>query len=70
MEELSPGLRDKVLELHQVLSGANIPHAFGGAIALGFAAVPRSTLDIDMEVFVPVEDADTVLDCLWPLGIG
>lgn len=69
MQELSASLREKVVDLHRALRGHGVPHAFGGAIALGFAAVPRSTLDIDLEIFVPIEDADNVLDAFWSLGL-
>jgi len=30
-----------------------IPYAIGGAIALGFYAAPRATLDVDVNVFLP-----------------
>jgi len=33
-----------------------LPYAIGGAIALGFYAVPRATVDVDVNVFVPPAD--------------
>jgi hypothetical protein len=51
------------------LDEAGIPHAFGGAIALAFYAQPRQTIDIDLNVFVPEEDAERVLEALVPLRI-
>jgi hypothetical protein len=30
-----------------------VPYAIGGALAYGYWAVPRATLDIDVNVFVP-----------------
>lgn len=30
-----------------------LPYAIGGALALGFYAVPRATVDVDVNVFVP-----------------
>ncbi len=59
-------LPDKILEVDRALK--TIPHAFGGAIALAYHAEPRATIDIDVNVFVPVERADDVLDPLGRLG--
>ena len=39
-----------------------VPHAFGGALALAYHAEPRSTVDIDVNVFVPTDRADDVLE--------
>lgn len=48
---------------------AGIPHAFGGAIALGYSAVePRGTVDVDVNVFVEVEEAPRVFAAL-PDGV-
>jgi predicted nucleotidyltransferase len=33
-----------------------LPYALGGAIALGFYAAPRATVDVDVNVFVPPAD--------------
>jgi hypothetical protein len=44
---------DQVLSVHRSLAAAGIPHAIGGAIALGHYAAPRPTPDIDVNVFVP-----------------
>ena len=33
-----------------------LPYAIGGAIALGFYAVPRATVDVDVNIFVPPAD--------------
>lgn len=32
-----------------------IPYAIGGALALGFYAPPRATLDVDINAFIPLE---------------
>jgi len=45
----------KVLAVHQALKRVHIPHAIGGAIALGHYAQPRPIRDIDVNVFVPPE---------------
>ena len=59
-------LPDKILAVDRAL--AAVPHAFGGAISLAYHAEPRATIDIDVNVFVPVEQADDVLDPLRQLG--
>ncbi len=58
-------LVDKIVELHRVLDDADVPHAFGGALALAWCTQrARATIDIDVNLFVPVESADDVLDRL------
>ncbi len=47
---------------------ADVPHAFGGALALAYYAEPRSTIDIDVNVFVPVERFSDVAGPLARLG--
>jgi len=47
----------------------DIPHAFGGALALAYYAEPRATVDIDLNVFVPVGEYDLVAARLVPLGV-
>lgn len=59
-------LPDKVLAIDRALHA--IPHAFGGAISLGYHAEPRATIDIDVNVFVPVDRAAEVLEPLGELG--
>ena len=53
-----PSLPEKVLLLEEGFAGRGIPHAFGGALALAYYATPRATVDIDVNVFVPVARAD------------
>lgn len=62
-----PTLPEKVLALDRALEG--IPHAFGGALALAYHAEPRATIDIDVNVFLPVDDVDRVLSPLRELGV-
>lgn len=46
-------LAEKVVALHHALDAAGMPHAFGGALALGWCThQPRGTADIDVNVFV------------------
>jgi hypothetical protein len=48
-------LPEKVVAIDRALD--DVPHAFGGALALAYYAEPRATVDIDLNVFVPVADA-------------
>lgn len=52
---------DFVVEIHRTLARAGMAHAFGGALALAYVADPRGTVDVDVNVFSPVDDIDTVL---------
>lgn len=53
-------LERKVLAVHRRLREAGMPHAIGGAVALGIYAEPRPTKDIDVNVFVPAEREPSV----------
>jgi hypothetical protein len=55
-------LPERVAALASALE--QIPHAFGGALALAYYAEPRATVDIDLNVFV---GADRWLDVAAPL---
>lgn len=58
----------KVLAICRALDAAGIDHAVGGAIALGFHAPPRATVEVDLNVFLEAEDARLVPEALEPLG--
>jgi hypothetical protein len=46
-------LAQRLLDIHDALSRAKLPHAFGGAIALAYCTEePRGTRDLDVNVFV------------------
>lgn len=58
-------LADKLFAVHDALEHAGIPHAVGGAIDLVFCSErPRETSDLDMNVFLGVDQAERVLDAL------
>lgn len=62
-------LAERLLGLHRSLAAHDIPHAFGGAIALAYWTLdPRGTSDIDLNVFVPAEDCAAAMGAL-PSGI-
>ncbi len=63
-------LDEKVALLARSLSGAKVPHAFGGAIALAYYATPRGTRDVDINLFLPARAFDRVLDALAPLDVA
>jgi hypothetical protein len=57
-------LERKVLAVHRHLTEAGLPHAIGGAVALGIYAAPRPTVDIDVNVFVAAEREPAVREVL------
>lgn len=61
-------LVELVLDVHAAFAAASVSHAFGGALALGFLAEPRGTVDIDVNVFVDPEHRDMVDAALAALG--
>jgi hypothetical protein len=63
-------LPERVLALHAAMKRKRIPHAFGGAIALAYSTLdPRGTSDIDVNIFLPAEDAERALAAL-PEGVA
>ncbi len=62
----SPPLPDKITRIDEALD--DVPHAFGGAIALAYWAEPRATIDIDVNVFLPAGQADRALQPLSAIG--
>jgi hypothetical protein len=62
-------LPERVVALHRALGRSRLPHAFGGAIALAYwTQDPRGTSDIDVNVFIPAEEAGRALRKL-PEGV-
>jgi hypothetical protein len=59
-------LAERVVVLDAAL--AEVPHAFGGALALAYYAEPRATIDIDLNLFVPSSDYDDIAAILSSLG--
>jgi len=62
--EREPTWDQKVVRLNAALAERGIPYAFGGAIALNYHREPRSTLDIDVNIFLAPEHEETVLSAL------
>jgi hypothetical protein len=58
-------LAERLLAVHDALSEARLPHAFGGAIALAYCTQePRGTRDLDVNVFAEPARAPEVLAAL------
>lgn len=62
---MTESLPVKMLALHRALADAGLGHAFGGALALAWCTQQaRGTIDIDLNVFVPVDRLDELLGAL------
>ncbi|MEX2293509.1 MAG: hypothetical protein WD691_06935 [Acidimicrobiales bacterium] len=59
---------DLIVAVHGRFADNDIAHAFGGALALGYIAEPRGTVDIDVNVFLPTDDLQRVSVALSSLG--
>jgi hypothetical protein len=55
-------LVEKLFTIHDSLTKAALPHAFGGAIALAYCTEePRGTRDLDVNIFADASKAEAVL---------
>jgi hypothetical protein len=64
------GLPAKIVSIHRAFDRRQIPHAFGGALALAWCTGrARGTIDIDVNAFVDASEAATVLESL-PRGVA
>jgi hypothetical protein len=62
-------LVEKLFTIHDALTEAGLPHAFGGAIALAYCVEePRGTRALDVNIFVDASKAESVLASL-PRGV-
>jgi hypothetical protein len=58
-------LADKILAIGAALTAADVPHAFGGALALAFhIQEPRGTRDVDVNIFCSPAEAEPVFASL------
>jgi hypothetical protein len=63
-------LADRIVAIHRALDAAEVPHAFGGALALAWCTQrARGTIDIDDNVFVDGSRAREVVEAL-PAGVA
>jgi len=59
------GLPAKIVAIHDALTAAEVPHAFGGALALAWCTQrARGTIDIDVNLFAESAAAPKVLGSL------
>jgi hypothetical protein len=58
-----------IVAVHDGLEAADIPHAFGGALALAYVATPRGTVGVDANVFISPDEMTRVDAALAPLGL-
>lgn len=63
-------LVELVEQVHRLLDRLGLPHAFGGALALGYHASPRGTSDVDVNVFVPFGRASEVVEAFAALDLA
>jgi hypothetical protein len=61
-------LAEKVIAIDRGL--VDVPHAFGGALALAYYAEPRATIDIDLNVFVGVDRVQDVADAFAHIEVS
>ena len=62
-------LAEKVVAVHAALDQAEVPHAFGGALALAWCTQrARGTIDVDVNLFVAPDRAREVVQAL-PEGV-
>lgn len=62
-------LPERIVAIHDALDAAELPHAFGGALALAWCTQrARGTIGVDVNVFVPTARAADVVDSL-PEGV-
>lgn len=65
----APTFAEKIVLVHRSLADAEVAHAFGGAIALGYhIESPRATADIDVNIAMPTKQASAALAGL-PTGV-
>jgi hypothetical protein len=65
-----PSLPEKIVAIHEQLTQAKIPHAFGGALALAYYAEPRATIDVDLNLFVAPSSYPGIERDLARIGVG
>lgn len=64
-EALAPDILGLIRSLHDSLERSGLPFAFGGALALAWCIPePRTTRDVDLNIFVEAESAAVALAAL------
>lgn len=60
---------EAALRIASAFETAGIHYALGGALAYGLWAVPRATVDVDVNVFAADRELDSVFEVLASLGM-
>lgn len=61
-------LVDRILRISELLEDADIPYAFGGALALAYCTgEPRATRDIDINIFMNIDHVEKVQKAVLPI---
>jgi hypothetical protein len=63
------GAAEAAQRIADALEQAGIPYAIGGALALAVSGVPRGTADVDVNVFLPEDQVQRVIELLASLGV-
>ena len=61
---------DAAIRIAERLEADGIPYAIGGALAYGLWAVPRATVDVDIDVFLARDALKPLFRALQELGIA
>lgn len=61
---------DAAIRIARRLEADGIPYAIGGALAYGLWAVPRATVDVDVDVFLTSDALEPLFRALRELGIA
>lgn len=61
-------LDEQIVAIERAFVANGIPHAFGGAHALGYYGSVRATHDIDVNVFLAADEVERVFAVLGALG--
>ncbi len=64
MSGQAPNAAEVAAQLARLLETRGHDYAIGGAIALGYWAQPRGTVDVDLTLFLPPRDVERCLDVL------
>jgi hypothetical protein len=65
---MTPAAPALARQIADALEAAGVRYAIGGALALGVWGFPRATNDVDLDVFVPADAIEPVLDVLERAG--
>jgi hypothetical protein len=66
----APSAPELARRLADTLEAAEVPHAIGGALALGVWGFPRATNDVDLDIFVGPDQLKPVLEILLRGGFA